>query len=139
MAFIVDASMTLAWHFDDEVTEQTEAVLARTLTETIVVPGHWFLEVANGALIGERRKRATSVQTARFRERLTLLDVEVDNQEVAGSFALDRILPLARAIGLTIYDALYLELAERRGLPLATLDNSLRTAAEAAGVRILEG
>lgn len=138
MAFVLDASMVLAWHFDDEVTPQIDAVFARTLDEPIVVPAHWFLEVVNGALVGERRKRATPAQTAHFRERLSLLDIEVDAQDVSAYFVLDRILPLARAHRLTIYDALYLELAERRGLPLAALDGPLEKAARAAGVTILE-
>lgn len=135
MAFVVDASIALAWHFVDEVTEQTDALFARTVEEQIVVPGHWMLEVANGALMGERRKRAKASDTDTFAARLSLIDIVVD--DVAAQDAFLRVLPLARNFNLTVYDALYLELAERRRLPLATLDVALAAAGRLTGIEIL--
>lgn len=135
MAFVVDASLALAWHFEDEGSEATDALLARTIGEPVVVPSHWLGEVANAALVGERRGRATIEQTARFRGRLAGIAVETDDAPRGHMF--ERILPLARAHGLTVYDALYLELAERRGLPLATLDRDLARAARQVGVTVL--
>ncbi|WCT74782.1 type II toxin-antitoxin system VapC family toxin [Sphingomonas naphthae] len=136
MAFVVDASMALAWHFADEAHGFADGVLERTLAEPIVVPRHWWLEVANGALMGERRGRSLPAQTARFEARLAMIDVETDEEGGGDIFA--RILPLARAHRLTVYDAVYLELAERRGLALATLDRDLGDAARAIGVEVLE-
>ena len=135
MAFVVDASVALAWHFEDEVTLQTDALFARTVEEQIVVPSHWMLEVANGALMGERRKRASASDTDIFAARLAWTDIIVD--DVAAQDAFLRILPLARNFHLTVYDALYLELAERRRLPLATLDVALATAGRLIGIEIL--
>jgi len=137
MVFVVDASMTLAWHFEDEATPETDAVFARTLSEPVVVPSHWFAEVANGALVGERRQRATPGQTAHLRQQLEMLEIEVDQAEDGALLAFDRILPIASAHRLTVYDALYLELAGRRGLPLATLDRELAAAARSVGIEIL--
>lgn len=134
-AFVLDASMTIAWHFSDEETEATAAVEQMTITSSVIVPGHWHTEVASALLVGERSRRATTSDSARFAERLQQLDLLVDplpSDEVIG-----RILPLARAHRLTVYDALYLELAERRGLPLASLDKALCDAARSVGVNLL--
>jgi predicted nucleic acid-binding protein len=66
-----------------------------------------------------------------------MLEIEVDQAEDGALLAFDRILPIARAHRLTVYDALYLELAGRRGLPLATLDRELAAAARSVGIEIL--
>ena len=134
-AFVLDASMTMAWHFRDERTEDTQAAAEMTDDHQVVVPHHWFAEVANAMLMGERRGRALPVDSARFVERLQLLDLDVD--ELGANQALDRLLPLARSHGLTVYDTYYLELAERRGLPLASIDKQLCAAARSVGVAIL--
>ena len=133
--FVLDASMTVAWHFNDEETVETNAVEQRTIDAVVVVPKHWHAEVANALLMGERRDRATSAETARFITRLELLDITVDVLD--GDEVMTRILPLARAHRLTVYDAFYLELAERHGLPLATLDDPLRKAAARVGIALL--
>ena len=132
MSFVVDASMALAWHFEDEAGPGPSAIFARTVDESVLVPSHWFQEIANAALMGERRGRATAAQTASFAKRLGELDIIIDDEGAIDVF--ERILPLARAHRLTVYDTLYLELAERHGLPLATLDNELAAAAEKIGV-----
>ena len=135
-AFVLDASMALAWYFRDEATDWTRAVSSLSDDRAVVVPRHWFAEMANGMLVGERRNRSTTGDAAIFADRLGLLDLHVDALDPGAMF--DRILPLARAHGLTIYDTLYLELAERRGLPLASLDAELNEAARRVGVALVE-
>ena len=135
MPFVLDASIVLSWHFLDERTPEAMAVLDRTVNEAIVVPAHWSAEVANGALVGERRGRATAAQSSGLMERLGSMIVESDALGCEETF--DRILPLARAHRLTVYDAVYLELAERRGLPLATRDAELAAAARSVGVEVI--
>ena len=135
-AFVLDASMALAWHFRDEVNDRARAVSKLFDTHVAVVPNHWFAEIANGLLVGERRKRTNPQESARFFDRLATFEIDVDlllPDEVAG-----RLLPLARAHRLTIYDTLYLELAERRGLPLASLDSDLNEAAMRVGIPLVE-
>ena len=133
--FVLDASLTLAWHFFDEKSAATEALSVRASDEGIVVPGHWYLEVANSLISGERRKRTTTDLSARFVEWLDSLPIEIDTLDDPAIFSL--IMPLARAHRLSVYDSLYLELAERRGLALATLDGALAAAAKAIGVEVL--
>ena len=134
-SFVLDASLTLAWHFFDEKSPETEALSARASRDGIVVPGHWYLEVANSLISGERRKRTTTDLSAHFVEWLDALSIEVDALDDPAIFSL--IMPLARAHRLSVYDSLYLELAERRGLALATLDGELAAAAKAIGVETL--
>ena len=134
MVFVVDASIALSWHFVDERTPAVMALLERTVEEAVVVPAHWLAEVANGALAGERRGRATVAQTRGLVERIGTMIVESDS--LSGEEIFERILPLARAHRLTVYDAIYLELAERRGLPLATRDSDLAAAAQSVGVEL---
>jgi predicted nucleic acid-binding protein len=135
MPFVIDASMVLSWHFLDERTPAAMAVLDRTVEEAVLVPAHWLAEVANGALAGERRGRATAAQSSSLIERLDTMMLESD--ALGSEEAFDRILPLARAHRLTVYDAIYLELAERRGLPLATRDADLAAAARSVGVEVI--
>ena len=132
MAFVLDASVALAWHFDDESDAFAEAIGERSARERVIVPSHWHAEIANGLLVGERRKRTTLERIDVFAVRLAALDLEIE--QLSESALFERVLPLARAHGLTVYDAIYLELAERRGLGLATLDGALKTSAQSAGV-----
>lgn len=132
---MLDASMAMAWHFKDEETGGTAAVEHMTLDHAVVVPRHWFAEVANAMLIGERKGRTTVPDCARFIDRIADLMLVID--DLGGLDLASRLLPLARAHGLTVYDALYLELAERRGLPLASLDDDLCAAAFRIGVPLI--
>jgi len=131
-AFVLDGSVTLAWFFEDEAGGYAEAVEDGLEHAAAVVPSLWALEVANALLTGERRKRTTEAQATQFADLLGLLPITVDDQ--AHTQAFGTILSLARAHHLSAYDAAYLELAMRRGLPLATLDRKLQIAADAAGV-----
>ena len=131
---VVDASVALAWGFPDEGNAYADGVLDGLEGQALVVPELWVLEIVNALLVGERRKRIRQAQVRRF---LTLLDGlnVVENHQAVGN-ALHGLLPLGREHGLSAYNAAYLDLAIREGLPLATLDESLRKAAKTAGVAI---
>ena len=135
VSITVDTSVTMAWCFRDEATPYARSVFARLRTTGAVAPVIWTLEVANALLMGERRQRLTQNDVVRFIQILRGLPITVDDQGVAG--ALGPILHLARAQNLTAYDASYLELALREGLPLATQDNRLRAAASAIGIPLV--
>ena len=96
----------------------------------------WPLEVDNALLMGERRKRSTEADTIKWTGILASLPIAIDGE--TNSHAWSDTLSLARGHHLSAYDAAYLELAIRRGLPLATIDGKLRTAAQAVGVALLE-
>src|SRR5262245_53905167 len=130
--FVLDGSLTLAWYFEDESNPYADAVAASFPRATAVVPSIWHLEVANGVLMGERRKRSKEAQAAKWLAYLSSLPIAIDEETSAK--ACSDVLHLARAHGLSAYDAAYLELALRRGLSLATLDAPLKAAAKAAGV-----
>jgi predicted nucleic acid-binding protein len=131
--FVLDGSVTLAWYFKDEATAYTNAVRDSLAAATALVPALWPLEVANALVMGEGRGRATSADAAAWVNLLTGLPIRVE-ASTAGH-VMGAVLDLARASGLTVYDAAYLELAMRRGLPLATLDGRLQAASRAVGVK----
>ena len=135
--FVLDGSVTMVWGFEDEADEYAEAILERMPDLQAHVPSLWPLEVANALLVGERRRRITSAETARFLAILGAFPITVDDQTVAHAWA--DTMHLARAHNLSSYDAAYLELAIRLGLPLAALDGKLKTAAGAMGVPLFEG
>jgi predicted nucleic acid-binding protein len=134
-ALILDCSMAMAWCFADESTPETARIQDRMAAEAAVVPGHWFLEVANVLAMAEKRKRISAGDSLQFVQLLSLLDIQVD--EEASRRAFDPILPLCRKHGLTSYDAAYLDLALRRQVPLASLDDALRQAATSLGMQVL--
>lgn len=134
-AFVVDSSVALAWCFADEATVETQNLLNRMAGETAAVPSWWFVEITNVLALAEKKKRITPVQVAEYITLIEGFDLEVDDQAAGRAF--DHLLSLCRAHGLTAYDAIYLDLALRQELPLATLDEPLRKAAKAAGVTIL--
>ena len=130
--FVLDCSITMAWCFDDEATPYTNAVRDQLANLRAVVPSLWPLEVANVLLIGERRKRLDQARSLRFVSLINALPILIDDETNNRAFA--EITHLARGYQLSAYDATYLELAIRRGLPLASLDAKLRAAAQAGGV-----
>ncbi len=130
--FVLDCSVTMAWCFDDEATPYTNGVRDSLAAMRAVVPSLWSLEVANATIVGERRKRLDEARSQRFIVLLEALPIVADDE--TGNRAFGDIIHLARAHQLSAYDAAYLELAIRRGLPLACLDGKLRAAATAAGV-----
>jgi predicted nucleic acid-binding protein len=134
--FIPDASATLPWCFEDEATPSTESLLNRAATgERIVVPTHWPLEVTNGLLMAVRRGRVPRDKVRRFIEDLQSLSIHIEPPLPPNLWI--RVLEMAELHRLTAYDAAYLELAQRTGLPLATLDEELHRAADTARVQLL--
>lgn len=135
--FVLDASVAVAWCFQDEATAYTESVLDRLASDVeAVVPAIWPFEVANALLVAERRKRLKLAQTAAFLRLLAGFRITVEPTSSLGLH--QRVLPVARERNLAVYDAAYLELAIREGLSLATTDTRLRRAAQAAGVEITQ-
>jgi len=135
MAFVVDASVALAWYFPDEATEKTDDLREQLVTDAAHVPAHWPLEVANALLAAKRRGRIKPRELKNILGDLCQLPEEVDAH--TDRMAWSSTVELAEKYGLTTYDAAYLELAIRKSLPLATLDKALATAARKAGVSLL--
>lgn len=136
MEWVFDASVTMAWCFDDERTPQTEALFDRLIQGSeAVVPQIWPLEVLNVLILAGRRGRITSDKRAEFLALMNSAPIRIDDETITR--ASSETLALAEAHRLTIYDATYLEVALRHKLPLATLDKELRAAATAAGVPLL--
>ena len=134
--FILDASVTLCWCFENQATDYTEAIFERLAGgEEVSVPFIWPVEVANVLVTAERRKALKVAQVTGFVEELSAWPIRVDTLGVDRAF--QQILGTAREHNLSAYDAAYLELAIREGLPLATLDTELRNAAGAEGIRLL--
>jgi len=130
---VVDASVALAWCLADEADEYAEGILERVTREGAVAPGHWPVEVANGLRSAERRGRLRADELPRLGKLLNDLGVEI--VPVALTTALGA-LETARDHDLSAYDAVYLDLALFRGLPLATIDGSLAAACRGAGVAV---
>ena len=135
MSLVLDASVTLSWYFEDERTPAANALLDQVNDTGAVVPVVWRLEVVNGFQMAIRRKRVDANFRDRAIEQLMLLPVTIDFDTDA--FVWTTTLRLADQFGLTIYDASYLELAQRRNLPLATFDQEQRAAALALGLPLL--
>jgi len=131
---ILDASITLAWAFEDEAIPYADAVLEALAEDEALVPAIWALEVGNGLVVAERRDRLNQAATVQFLALIGQLPITVESQRTAEVFG--EILALAREQGLSIYDAAYVHLAMRHGLPLATTDGVLRQAAVRLGVPV---
>jgi predicted nucleic acid-binding protein len=134
-ACVIDASSVLAWCFEDEGGPESDALIERVAADGAAVPGLWALEIANGLVMGERRGRLKPAESAAFVSMLEELPIDVD--PATGDRALHETMTLARAHRLSAYDAAYLELAMRLGLPLATGDRGLRAAAKRVGVELV--
>lgn len=128
---ILDASITTGWILEDEQDQHSLAVQAQVHSEGAIVPRHWHFEVANALLFAERRGRLQPGQAMPQIRLLNSLTINLDD-----SPDIERSFDLAVAHSLTLYDAIYLELALRTGLPLASLDGDLLQAALDSGVAI---
>ncbi len=135
MRLVLDSSATLAWIHDSETTAAIRLVFERVAEDGAVVPSLWRLEVANGLTMAVRRRRIDQALRDAALADLALLDIIADTQSDAVAWG--ETLGLADRFGLTVYDAAYVELAQRRGLPLATLDRPMRDAAREVGVVVL--
>jgi predicted nucleic acid-binding protein len=129
---VIDSSIDIAWCLPDEQDAYSQSVLDALVNEPAIVPELWHLEVANTLLVGERRKRSTQANTVQWMTFLASLPITVDEHTHFHAFG--DITDLGRSHNLSAYDAAYLELAMRRGLPLATRDEKLKAAARAVGV-----
>ncbi|WP_420236485.1 type II toxin-antitoxin system VapC family toxin [Telmatobacter bradus] len=136
MSLVLDASMALAWQFArNEEAALAERVLLALPETGAWVPAIWCAEVANALLRGERAGVLTAAQSSYFLEQLAQCRIEVDG---VSPLTMQRsVVALARAQGLTTYDASYLELALRMNLRLATFDRKLRDAALTVGVKVV--
>ena len=135
MAFVLDCSVALAWVLPDEGSDFADGLLDRLVAEGAVVPPVWPLEVGNVLLAALRQRRVRQTEFEPIIERLACLPIEIDIS--ATDHALAGVVVLAGQHSLTTYDASYLDLAQRRHLPLATLDKRLRAACRAAKVEAL--
>ena len=134
-SFVVDASIMIAGVMPDEGSATVREALDSISEEGALVPGIWRLEVANALLMAERRDRIDPKRRSEALALIAALPIEVDIETWDRSWS--AIMPLAVRFGLTAYDAAYLELAQRAGLPLATLDAELRSAALKLGVLLV--
>ncbi|MFP3120222.1 PIN domain-containing protein [Rickettsia sp. R2] len=133
VSFVLDSSIALSWLMPDEVASLD--ILDKTITEEAIVPAIWGLEIGNVLLCAERAKRLTANQ--RHQAIYTLKDLYIKIDQITLEHIWFETMDLAVQYGLTLYDASYLELALRCGLPIATLDKSLKQASKAAGVIVL--
>ena len=134
-SFVADASVAVAWVHPAQATADTAAMLDDLAAGAILeVPALWPLEVANALLVLERRGKLDEEDRGAALGWLKGLPIRIDQD--AASIAFTRLPQLAETHQLSIYDAVYLELAERRKLMLACKDGPLRKAAKRAGVRL---
>jgi predicted nucleic acid-binding protein len=135
LSLVLDASMTLSWYFEDERTPAADGVLDQVVDRGAIVPALWRLEVANGLAIAIRRDRIDLPFRDSAISQLAGMPIIVDQD--TDTFAWTTTLHLADRFRLTPYDAAYLELAQRRKVPLATLDRALAGAAPSIGVTVI--
>lgn len=135
MSFVLDASVTLAWCFKDEQTHETDALLDKLESTQAFFLGLWTLEIGNILLSASRRQRITYANATEFLSLLHALDIQID--DATADYGFHDIFLLAHSEKLTTYDAAYLELAMRLGLPLATRDVQLSEAAKRVGVMVI--
>lgn len=134
-AFVLDASIAVAWCFADEATPAADTLLDRLAEEEAAAPVLWPMEVANALAMAERRGRLSAAGLVRSVQLLQQLAIAIDTDGFDRAFR--DLLDLARSERLTVYDAAYLDLALRLGVPLATKDEQLRRAANKLGVSLL--
>jgi predicted nucleic acid-binding protein len=135
VSLILDSSTTLAWIYGDETTDAIRAVFDTVAERGATVPSLWRLEIGNSLTVAIRRGRIDSDFRRAALDDLSLLDIAVDGH--TDSRAWSETMNLADRFRLTLYDAAYIELAQRSGLPLASLDNELRAAASELRLRVL--
>ena len=131
--FVLDASVAACWLLDDEEDADAGSALDRLRQEDALVPQLWHVEMRNCLLVAHRRQRLSDNDLDERLGALADLPVRTD-----ADVDLDTSFALARKHGLSLYDAMYLNLAQRRGIPLATLDKALRRAATAEGVIVVQ-
>lgn len=132
MPFVLDASVAACWALRDEQHKYADLARERIISDPAMAPSLWWFEIRNILVVKERVDRITETESAIFLGWMNRLGIELDHAPQSSE-----VLRLARKYKLTVYDAAYLELAERRGSPLATLDTHLASAANAEGVKVI--
>ncbi len=136
MDWVLDCSLALAWALPDETSGRADQFLVGVSpTSVLWVPALWWYELSNGLLMAQRRKRLSEADRVRLLDLYGMLPVQTDTD--LGPEAIRRFHALAQEYTLSAYDAAYLELAQRKGLGLATLDQPLIKAARKAGVSVV--
>ena len=133
---VVDASVAAAWCFEDRTSAFAEGVLDQIVEHGALAPAVWPFEMANVLALAERLGRLSQTRVTQVVATLEALPISIDEESLAA--VLRSVVPIARNYSLSAYDAAYLELAIRRDLPLATLDDALRAAATRAGVQLVD-
>ena len=133
--FVLDNSVVMTWCFKDEASPYADCVLNRLEDSVGFVPSIWPLEVCNVLLMAERKKRIGEADSTRFIALLSELPIIVEQEPPERM--IKEIFALARKHKLSSYDASYLDLAMRKGFPIATLDRNLIAAAKRSRVPIL--
>lgn len=134
MSFVLDASVAITWAMHDENHPVADLAFQRVQSDFVVVPAIWWYEIRNILLINERRNRISPDDVAQFLAALSGFGIEVHPPGLD-----QQTIHLARQHRLSFYDAAYLALAVEQKIPLATLDDALRSAAHSANVPLLEG
>ncbi len=135
-SFVVDNSIVMSWCFKDEANQYADAVLDFLSEATAFVPSIWPFEVVNVLLVAERRKRLSEADSVRFMTLLSHLPIVVEYERPERT--MKDLLALARSNNLSSYDASYLDLSMRKGIPIATSDRRLIEASKRIDVPILE-
>lgn len=130
MTFILDASVALSWFFEDEDDAYAESVKRSLTSNAAVVPFLWNVEIANGLIVAERRGRIAPEKVNGAADVLARLPITA----VIAVPTVSALVASARRYALSTYDALYVQLALERALPLATLDEKLEAACREAGI-----
>ena len=135
MSLVLDSSATLAWIYSDETTDPIRRLFDAVADDGAVVPALWRLEIANSLTVAVRRGRIDANFRRAVLSDLALLDITTDDHTDVHAWG--ETLSVADRFHLTVYDVAYLELAQRRNLPLATLDRELRVAAKSLGLHLM--
>ena len=136
-SFVVDNSVVMSWCFKDETNQYADAILDCLSEATAFVPSIWPLEVVNVLLVAERKKRLNEADSVRFITLLSQLPIIVAHERPERM--MKDLLALGRSNNLSSYDASYLDLSMRKGIPIATLDTRLITASKKTNIPILMG
>lgn len=136
-SFVVDNSVVMTWCFKDKTNQYADAILDCLSDATAFVPSIWPLEVVNVLLVAERKKRLSEADSVRFITLLSQLPIIVEHERPER--LMKDLLALARSNNLSSYDASYLDLSMRKGIPIATLDTRLITASKKTNIPILMG
>ena len=136
MEFVIDNSIVMSWCFKDEINSYADFILESLESHSAIVPSIWPLEVGNVLLVAERKKRLAEADSSRFLDLLSDLPIFVEQE--SPERMVKEIFALARNLDLSSYDASYLDLAMKKGLPIASVDKDLITASKKVKVPIFQ-